>query len=680
MTDRPETPNDEGLPLWPEGSITAGDQGKDELPSPTLEHVEAGSPAPEDPAGAWESTPAATPAGDWSIVEDVASDATGPESPLEPELAPITTFEPELASVADPEEPPDQLGADEEAASSTFVEQPMAPAEAAESAEIEQAVAEAEDGAPPPPPKPPIWAWPSIVLGLAYPALASSARRDAEMIERLPEPKGERLQVLARLPNFWTLVVVGAAILLAVVFGLMRFEITNVWSESLGFMILALALGIFSPSAALLMLLFFIPFDIYTNYQAGLLEPFFPALAGRAVSWWLLWLLAVALPLMARALPGASLATGTPKDPILRKVIAYGAGALAAGFLLLMWIGAAPFLLRPVFVWSEVLGTPTDQAIQPVQASGLVLVAVGVILVVAVTLLRDLLNVLDEEAVALNAPQDIGVSDEPLVSDQLAFFAHLITDAFAVAALGGLITGALDVAILFGTLIIAKPVADRLLKRAPVALELLSRVPWVLRFLGGFAFTYIAGLVINGAFADTSGVPFSGEFFSLVVTVAIGLFFLQILLEADSMANEVAEEREERDALPPAPGAPNAPVSAGGATVTVIAAALLLSAFAIFAVPAGVQANNCSSRSDCPNAADAEAGAAAGAAAVVAVTAILAGLRVSDHRGRRQKVRRRRHKPADTDLPGTTLTPPPPPPTSVTQRVRQRMLGNYYRD
>jgi hypothetical protein len=397
----------------------------------------------------------------------------------------------------------------------------------------------------------------------------------------------------------------------------------------------------------------------------------------------MLWLLAVALPLMARALPGASLATGTPKNPMLRKVIAYGAGALAAGVLLLMWIGAAPFLLRPVFVWSDVLGSPTDEAIQPIEATGMFLVAVGVILVVAVTLLRDLLNVLDEEAVALNAPQDIGVSDEPLVSDQLAFFAHLITDAFAVAALGGLITGALDIAILFGTLVIAKPVADRLLKRVPIALEVLSRVPWVLRFLGGFAFTYIAGLVINSALTDTT-VPGS-EFFSIVVSVAVGLFFLQILLEADSMANEVAEERAEREALPPTPPAPTPPTpapaaSAGGTTVAIIAAAILLSAFALLAASSTASANNCSSKSDCPNAADAEAGAAAGAAAVVAVTAILAGLKVSDHRGRRQKVRRRKRKPAGTDPLATTLTPPAPPPPSFTQRVRQRMLGNYYRD
>jgi len=680
VTDRPETPGGEELPLWPEEPGAAGEAkttaesgagdepGTTEPPTAPVEHVEVGTPHPSEPDAPWQATPAETPTGDWSIVDDVASAA----------IVPIAAFEPETLPAMEPEEPSSQLAADEQAASRAFVEQPVNPAEAAESAELKEAVVEAEAGTPPRRPAPPPWAWPSIVLGLAYPALASSARLDAEMIERLPEPKGQRLQALARLPNFWTLVVVGSAVLIAVVFGLFRVGITDVWSESMLFMLLALALGMFSPAAALLMLLVFIPLDIYANYQLGTLEPFFPALAGRAVSWWLLWLLAVALPLMARALPGASLATGTPKNPMLRKILAYGAGALAAGVLLIMWIGAAPFLLRPVFIWSDRFGSPTDPAIMPIQYDGWQIVALGVALVVAVTLLRDLLNVLDEEAVALNAPQDIGVSDEPLVSDQLAFFARLITDAFAVAALGGLITGALDVAVLFGTLIIAKPVADRLLKRAPVLLEALSRVPWVLRFLGGFAFTYIAGLVINGALTDTSSVPFSGEFFSIVISVAVGLFFLQILLEADSMADQVAEERAERDALPPAPDAPSAPVSAGGATIAVIAAALLLSALATFALPAVAQANNCSSRSDCPNAADAEAGAAAGAAAVVAVTAILAGLKVSDHRGRRQKVRRRR-KSAATDALGTP-TPPAPPPPSFTQRVRQRMLGNYYRD
>ena len=100
----------------------------------------------------------------------------------------------------------------------------------------------------------------------------------------------------------------------------------------------------------------------------------------------------------------------------------------------------------------------------------------------------------------------------------------------------------------------------------------------------------------------------------------------------------------------------------------------------VFAAPSIARANNCSDKSDCPNAADAEAGAAAGAAAVVAVTAILAGLRVSDHRGRRQKIRRRRRKPAATDALGPTEAPVAPPPPSIAQRIRQRMLGNYYRD
>jgi hypothetical protein len=619
MTDRPETPGEETVPLWPDEPTKTARASTPDVPD------QAGSPDPS---------------------------ATAPAAPP-----------PAVPAAPPPAAPPPADAA--------------ALAEARQEAEFRAVVADADAGAPPPRPSPPAWVWPSIVAGLAYPALANSARLDAEMIERLPEPKAERFRGLSRLPKFWTLVVVGAAVLIALVFGLFRLGITDVYSESMVFMLLALVLGMISPAAGLLMVLLFIPFDVYKSSDAGTMEPFFPALAGRAVSWWLLWLLVVALPLMARALPGASLATGTPKNPTLRKVIAYGAGGAAAGVLLLMWVGAAPFLLRPVFIWSDRFGSPTVPAIQPIQESGLIIVAVGVIAVLAVTLLRDRLNVLDDEATGLNAPQDIGVADEPLMSDELQFFARLITDAFAVAALGGLITGALDVAILFGTLIIAKPVADRLLKRVPILLDALSRVPWVLRFLGGFAFTYIAGLVINGALTNTT--VGDSEFFSIVVSVAVGLFFLQILLEADAIADEVADERADRDALPPAPDSPIAPASAGGAGLAILAAALLLSAFSIFTVPAAVRADNCSSKSDCPQTADAEAGAAAGAAAVVAVTVILAGMRVSDNRSRHRKIRRRKRIPPDAGAMVPPTSPVAPPP-SITQRVRQRMLGNYYRD
>ena len=98
-------------------------------------------------------------------------------------------------------------------------------------------------------------------------------------MERLPEPHGDALRPLARLPNFWTVVVVGAAILIAVVFGGVRLGITDVWTESMVFMFVALALGMFSPAAGLLMLIVFIVLDAFVSNAQG---PSGAALGGAA--------------------------------------------------------------------------------------------------------------------------------------------------------------------------------------------------------------------------------------------------------------------------------------------------------------------------------------------------------------------------------------------------------------
>ena len=282
--------------------------------------------------------------------------------------------------------------------------------------------------APPPPPphgypkpeslagpgRPPLWVWPSIGFGLIYPALARSARLDAELIERLPDPPTN----LRRLPSFYQTALIAFVVIVAVFFGLLRGggTITSwlglgydvVFTESYPFMLLALVIGMMSPSAGLLLLLLFIPFDTLASWGAttdyyGQLSPLLPALAGRAVSWWLLWLLVVAIPLMARSVPGATLAGRQPRDPFLRLVLAYGAGATIALILLWMWTAALPFLIRPVFAWTS-LAVPTDQAVQPIQATGHVIIAAGVVLALRMTLLRQRFGVLDEEVHSIDQP------------------------------------------------------------------------------------------------------------------------------------------------------------------------------------------------------------------------------------------------------------------------------------
>lgn len=559
---------------------------------------------------------------------------------------------------------------------------------------------------PPPPPhgyeppeslggpgRPPVWVWPSIVLGLIYPALARSARLDAALIERLPDPPTN----LRRLPSPYQTLLVGFVVVVAVFFSLLRgggtlttglglgFDV--VFTESYPFMLLALIIGMLSPSAGLLLVMLHIPLDIVASlgigspFGSGQLEPLLTALAGRGVSWWLLWLLAVGIPLMARSIPGATLASGQPRDLFQRTVLAYAAAAVVGGILLWMWTAALPFLVRPVFAWSQ-LGSPTDQAVQPIQATGHVIIAVGVVLALAMTAIRQRFGVLDEEVHEINQPSgdlgtigpsgdravghvgdqgdmsDVDDPDEPLFSDQLETIGKIAVQAFAVIALGGMVTGALDVALLFGAAVIGQLAAGRLARWGALA-TILLRVPWVIRFILAFLITFAFGFVVNAIIFQPFG---DSEFFPLVVTTAVGLALFRVLLGAV----------EPPPAEPAEPAEPGEPQRAAPGIAAGVLAALAIGGLALFALPPPVSANNCSGWGDCPVTMEAVAAAGAGSAAIVALSAALAASRAAEPREKEKRNRRRRRKLAGT-APREPLIA-----GNLVERLRERALRNYF--
>ena len=507
---------------------------------------------------------------------------------------------------------------------------------------------------------PPVWVWPSIALGLIYPALARSARLDVELLRRLPALPAN----LRRLPDSYTLALVGLTVTVAVVFSLLRLGIADIYSESMVFMIVALAIGIASPAAGLLLVLLHVPFDLIAAASSRReLEPFLPALAGRAVSWWLLWLLVVAIPLMARALPGATLASRQPADRMLRTVLAYLVGAVTIAVLLFMWVAAMPFVIRPVFTWT-VATFPTTPAIEPLQTSGQVVVVAGVVLLLLVTAVRHRFGALEQEAVELDDPDQLGdLEDEPLVSDQLEFAGRVAVHALTVIVLGGLVSGALDVVLLFGAALAGQLLAGRL-SRSTALGGLLARIPWLIRFLGAFVLTYLVGLLINNF---TFEPAYGSEFFPLVLTAAIGLAIFQVLLGATAPPATEAEAAVEPESEETDPGSPIA-TGAGMAAL----AAMLLAIGALFAMPAAVAADNCSSWGDCPATMEAVAAAGAGAAAVAALGAGLAAMRLdqqSKRDGRRRRRRGRRGPASEATTTGGSV--------SWIERLRKRALRNY---
>jgi hypothetical protein len=513
--------------------------------------------------------------------------------------------------------------------------------------------------------RPPVWVWPSIALGLLYPSLARSARLDVDLLGRLPEPPTN----LRSLPNAYTVILVGATVAVAVAFSLLRLGITDIYTESMAFMIIALAIGIASPAAGFLLVLLHIPFDlIAASSSFPELEPFLPALAGRAVSWWLLWLLVVAIPLMARALPGATLASGQPADRLIRTVLAYAAGAVAIGVLLFMWVAAMPFVIRPVFTWTAA-SVPTTPAIYPLQTSGQFIVVAGVALLLAVTAVRHRFGALDQEAVELDDPDQLGgIEDEPLVSDQLEFAGRVAVHALTVIVLGGLVSGALDVVLLFGAALVGQLLAGRLSQSTALGAQL-ARIPWLVRFVGGFVLSYVVGLVINNF---TFEPAFGSEFFPLVLTAAIGLAIFQVLLGATAPASAEPEAATDSVSEETDPGAPVATGAGMAALAAALLSATVLAIGALFALPTPVAADNCSSWGDCPATMEAVAAAGAGAAAVAALGAGLAAMRL-DQQSKQDRKRRRRRRRG----PGPHEPAPQAGSSSLLDRLRERAMRNY---
>lgn len=361
----------------------------------------------------------------------------------------------------------------------------------------------------------------------------------------------------------------------------------DVFTESLAFMALAAVVGLLAPSLGVLFVLSFAIADLAATWLAGQLGPLGPwtplgvsaAIAGRLVSYWLLWLLAVEIPIVVR---WSAHNVGLRVPGVLpRRLTALAVAAVSAGILVWVWTQAVILLIRPVFTWRYFGGSPSYIAIGPAQERGILvaMVAIGAALVVGVLSMR---SRADEELSPITPSEGRG-------NRARAVLAQLLVAALLVAALGGVITGALDVAILFVALIASRPLGTWLRRHTPLS-HWLGRIPWAGRFLIAFAVTYALGiLILTPLFEPTFGT----EFLGFVLTIAVGVVVFEFFL-----ADAAGDER--------------------GAAVTVavrtVAAIFVLVGAGWMAFPVAASADNCASPSDCfRGALPAAAGAAAAA-------------------------------------------------------------------
>ena len=392
-------------------------------------------------------------------------------------------------------------------------------------------------------PRPPYWAWPALLIGQLHRPLARSVRPDAELIHRLPGRFADDLVLPA------------IAVAVVIVFSWLRLGIRDVFTESLPFMALAVVIGLVAPALGVIIVLLHAIGDLARTLgtPSAAADPlqFLAGIGARLISYYLLWLLVVEIPLLARAVPFAALASARPTGERARRVVAIGSAVIAVGLMTFVWTLAVPILIRPVFTWS--LGVPPSaEALLPVQAWSIVVIGAAVVATGGLALLRLSLSRADDSGpVTFEEFEDFeldNLEDEP--SQRVEVAAQIGRHIFAVIILGGLISQVLDLVLLVVAVVVSRPLAMRLL-RIDAVRTTLAWVPWILRFVIGFTLTYVLGVVATSLQFEALG---SSEL-PIILAVALGLFLFQVLLNVDSAAT--SDERPE-----PAPGGAGAGVAA----------------------------------------------------------------------------------------------------------------------
>lgn len=303
-----------------------------------------------------------------------------------------------------------------------------------------------------------------------------------------------------------------------------------VYSESLPFMIAAAGIGMFCPALGVLFMAVFVPADLIAASRSPVelqaLQKFgwFPApILGRTISYALLWILAVEIPLRARG--WASAWAGRPgSEPSL---VAGVAGRICAtAILVYVWARAHPWLIRPVFSW-----TPyqfTFEASTPTWNE-------WPILVTATTAIA-CVSAMWPRAVQVSSASIGSMEPAPEPSLHRVLLRQTVAALILVGLLAGVLTTAVETVILLVGLLVTGPVVTLVLSRVQVP-AVIGRAPTALRWVAAMAIS----LTIGWAILTLAGDAIIQNNFVLVVTLAIVTPLFRFLLEVGADSPTLAQ-------------------------------------------------------------------------------------------------------------------------------------------
>ena len=436
----------------------------------------------------------------------------------------------------------------------------------------------------------PWWMWPAWQLGRLRSDVRAAAVADAARLSELPS-----LFSSALLPAIAILVPAVALGLHATTVPYVQpipnsftFAISEVYTESLPVMAAMLGIGLIAPAAGALAVVVFAVGDLVLTVTRGELDPPIWALLARLTSYWLLWVLAVEIPVMGRIV--AEWRIGDETSGAARRAGAVAVGAAVVAAMTYIWIQAAPLLIGVVFRLTRGWGGPTVAAMQALQLEGNYLLAAAAILGLLALGLRYLGG---RPHLASPESSPSGLPGGPIVR-------YVVTVALTLVVLFGVITQPIDVVILLPVLLLARPLADFVLRSTGAGPQL-ARLPMPIRMILGFAVAVAIGWVVVsvlGVHSELSG------FFTMVVALAVAYVVVSVFIAADSGS----------PAPTSAPAETHVPGGGGVATTLMLTIGLLV----LLGLPAVALADNGGDHADGWAETAAAAAAAGGAGALVA--------------------------------------------------------------
>ena len=303
--------------------------------------------------------------------------------------------------------------------------------------------------------------------------------------------------------------------------------VTFVYLDSLPFMIAVAGVGVFSPALGVLLLAVFVPADLSAVFVASWdyplvgapnqIHPVQGGVPARLISYAILWILAVEIPLRARRwAAGWRSSRGSPPSRLVGSVV------LALGFAVLVafWTYSALWLVQPVALW--IYNGSVNLTLRVSAATwmfGWVVVAGAALIAFAAGMTRPADgDVAETEGTAVERPRR-------------GLVRQLVTVAVAAALLSGLMQGWLEGILIVVGLLVAGPVLTMILPRMRIPRWISGLRPPVRWSVAMAATLGVTWLAVSAAAYQTSTGAIS-DYLLLTILLAVLLPAFRVVVEA----------------------------------------------------------------------------------------------------------------------------------------------------